>query len=127
METIKANDFRIDLGKRLRGLRLAKGLKQDELAEKISIARGSIGNYETGARTPDAEILLKFADFFDVSADYLLGIREDQKEREFDKRLSSLEKEIAELKGQVSVRHEADIDELIKNITAKINRSTQQL
>jgi len=70
------SSFNANLGKRLMELRKAKGLKQSELAERIDIGRVSVSNYELGDRTPDAEILLKFADFFEVSTDYLLGRNE---------------------------------------------------
>ena len=56
-----------------RQLRIASGLTQNEMAEKIGISRSTIGMYETGAREPDFETLEKIADFFNVDTDYLLG------------------------------------------------------
>ncbi|AFM41950.1 putative transcriptional regulator [Desulfosporosinus acidiphilus SJ4] len=61
------------LNKRLKELREEKLLTQAELAEKLNISRGSVGNYEKDERMPDGEVLVKFADFFGVSTDYLLG------------------------------------------------------
>lgn len=61
------------LRKRLRELREAKGLTQLQLAENLEIGRVSVSNYENGDRTPDIDLIIKFADFFDVSTDYLLG------------------------------------------------------
>ena len=54
------------------------GLTQDELASQLGISRQSITLYEKGARVPDIEVLRKFADFFDVTADYLLGITDNR-------------------------------------------------
>ena len=54
-------------------LRMASGLTQVEMAEKLGISRSTIGMYETGAREPDFEILELIADFFNVDIDYLLG------------------------------------------------------
>ncbi|WP_238861105.1 helix-turn-helix transcriptional regulator [Clostridium sp. YIM B02569] len=58
---------------RLLTLRKEKGLTQYELADKLGFSRGQVGNYEQGSRQPDQETLVKIADFFGVSVDYLLG------------------------------------------------------
>lgn len=60
-------------GQRLAKLRKERNLSQYELAEKMGFSRGQIANYEQGTRQPDFETLLKFADYFGVSTDYLLG------------------------------------------------------
>ena len=54
-------------------LRIASGLTQQEIADKLGISRSTIGMYETGAREPDYETLEMIADFFNVDIDYLLG------------------------------------------------------
>ena len=59
---------------RLVNLRKEKGLTQYDLAQLLGFSRGQIGNYEQGSREPDQETLLKIANFFNVSSDYLLGI-----------------------------------------------------
>ena len=61
------------LGNRIKSLREAKGLKQEELAQKVSVSPSAIGMYETNKREPNNEIILKLAEFFNVSTDYLLG------------------------------------------------------
>jgi transcriptional regulator with XRE-family HTH domain len=60
-------------GKRIRKLRLEQNLKQKDLAAKLGISTSSVGMYERELRQPDAEILKKIADFFNVSIDYILG------------------------------------------------------
>ena len=57
---------------RLRELRLAKGLSQLKLAMDLSMNQNSISRYESGAREADYATLIKFADYFNVSIDYLL-------------------------------------------------------
>lgn len=47
--------------------------KRQEVAYDVGISRASLEYYEKGKRKPDIEILAKFADYFGVSADYLLG------------------------------------------------------
>ena len=44
-----------------------------ELGKKFGLAESTISGYENEAREPDFETLVKFADFFDCSIDYLLG------------------------------------------------------
>jgi transcriptional regulator with XRE-family HTH domain len=57
---------------RLTQLREAAGLTQQELAQRLSISRSRISNYEQGIREPDHETTKRFAEFFDVTVDYLL-------------------------------------------------------
>ncbi|EOU3548652.1 helix-turn-helix domain-containing protein [Listeria monocytogenes] len=63
---------------RLAELRKKKSFSQYKLAEELGFSRGQIANYEQGTREPDYQTLLKIADFFNVSTDYLLG-REENK------------------------------------------------
>lgn len=65
-------------GKRISDLRKERGLTQLDLAQKIGVTRSVISLYEIEKREPDTETLLKMADFFGVSTDYLLG-RSDEK------------------------------------------------
>lgn len=58
---------------RLKELRLAAGLTQVELAEKLGLSKGAVGNYEAGKRSPDYETLEAIADYFNVELDYLQG------------------------------------------------------
>ncbi|WP_051350727.1 helix-turn-helix domain-containing protein [Caloramator sp. ALD01] len=60
-------------GSRLKMLREEKGLKQKDLAKIIGISDRTIGMYEQGRREPDFETLIKIADHFGVTTDYLLG------------------------------------------------------
>ena len=61
------------LGNRIKALREELGLKQEELAKKLSVSPSAIGMYERNLREPNNELTLKFAEFFNVSTDYLLG------------------------------------------------------
>ena len=61
---------------RLRDLRKQKNLTTTELANIIGCSNPTITHYERGDRSPDPKTLLKLADYFKVSVDYLLG-RED--------------------------------------------------
>jgi len=58
---------------RLKELRAEKNLSQNKLSELLGITRTTYANYEQGTREPSIEMIIKFCDFFDVSADYLIG------------------------------------------------------
>ncbi|WP_031405327.1 helix-turn-helix domain-containing protein [Geobacillus vulcani] len=58
---------------RLRMLRKAKGLTQEELGRRVNVTKVSISGYENGNRTPDMDTLKALADVLGVSVDYLLG------------------------------------------------------
>lgn len=58
----------------LRKLREAKCLTQPELAELFGSTQSAISNYESGTREPDISLLIRFAIYFDVTIDYLVGI-----------------------------------------------------
>jgi repressor LexA len=64
-------------GKRLRELRENKGLSQADLGKLFNLSKQAISSYETGGSLPPPETLQKFADFFNVSVDYLLGRTDD--------------------------------------------------
>ena len=57
---------------RLKELRLAKGLKQEDVAKMLGIGRTSYGAYELGDNTPPTDKLLQLAEFYEVSLDYIL-------------------------------------------------------
>ena len=57
---------------RIRKLRLDKDITQKELGLKIGAAESTVSLYESGKRQPDNETLIRIADFFGVSVDYLI-------------------------------------------------------
>ena len=58
-------------------LRKEKGLSQVQLAEALNISKACISMIEIGKNEPTANTLLKYADFFQCSTDYLLGREDD--------------------------------------------------
>ncbi len=63
----------MEIGNRLRALRESKHLKQEDIWKEFSLAGSSYSQYESNKRRPPYELLVKFADYYDVSLDYLLG------------------------------------------------------
>jgi len=54
-------------------LREEMGISQEMAAKSLNVSRSALGYYERGERQPDASFIIKAADFFGVTADYLLG------------------------------------------------------
>ena len=62
-----------ELGERLRILRESVKLSQVKMAELLGVKQSSINRYEQGQSAPSLETLVKYADYFDVSMDYLFA------------------------------------------------------
>lgn len=61
-------------GLRLKALRQEKNLTQKQLADKLDIVKASVSGYEQNSIYPSIEVLLKYCKYFNVSADYILGL-----------------------------------------------------
>lgn len=61
------------VGERLRALREAMKMTQSQVGELLGVPQTSVFRYENGTHTPTAEGLLWYADYFDVSLDYIFG------------------------------------------------------
>lgn len=59
---------------RIRGLRESTGMSAKKFAETIGIKYTTYYGYETGAREPGSDFIVKFADYFGITTDYILGI-----------------------------------------------------
>ncbi len=85
---------------RIRDLREDLDLRQIDVANATGIDQKTLSNYETGKTNPDSYSIIKLADFFDVSADYLLGRSEIniKSNKDIIKLLEKIESEIKEIK-----------------------------
>ena len=61
-----------NIANRLKGLRKAKGVRQKDVTSAIGINERTYRSYEAGAIEPSAVTIVKLADYFNISADYLL-------------------------------------------------------
>ena len=59
---------------RLKSLRQEKGLTLEQLAKEINMSYAAISRWESKQRIPNIEALIVIAKYFNVSADYLLGL-----------------------------------------------------
>ena len=67
----------MDFPTRLKELRTAHGITQKDLGKAIDVGRTTISEYESGKIVPKQEGLLRIANHFNVSVDYLTGISDD--------------------------------------------------
>ncbi|MGD6932568.1 helix-turn-helix domain-containing protein, partial [Bacillus thuringiensis] len=58
-------------GNIIRDLRKQKGITQKELAQSLQLSESTIGMYERNERQPDYNTLIRIADYFNVSTDFL--------------------------------------------------------
>lgn len=66
-----------EIGERITHLRISKKLTQDEVAHALNVKRETVTRWETGARDIKTEITILLSKYFNVSADYLLGLTEN--------------------------------------------------
>jgi Predicted transcriptional regulators len=66
-----------NISNRLQQLKQAKNLLQKDIAKDNDIALRTYQYYERGERKPDSDTIIKLCKYFNVSADYLLGISDD--------------------------------------------------
>ena len=85
-------DKKAKIGQALKELRLKKQLKQSEVAEILGISsQQTYQKYESGIACPPYELLCDFADFYGVTADYLLGRETEPKPLEQLAKINGLE------------------------------------
>lgn len=85
---------------KIRELRKEKGLTMKALGAIFSLSESTISLYENGKHYPDIETMQKFADFFGVTVDYLLGREEVQQKTPVAAQLSGDRAELFEILQQ---------------------------
>lgn len=81
---------------RIRSLREDMDLRQIDVAMATGIDQKTLSNYETGKTNPDSYAIIRLAEFFNVTTDYLLGVSFENYKTSDDilKILTSIENEI---------------------------------
>lgn len=82
--------MRKQFGDRLKELRSEKQLTQEQLAKIFNTGKASISNYESNRRIPDPYLVEKYADFFEVSIDYMLGKTDMRNDEDILKKLGAI-------------------------------------
>lgn len=63
----------VDIGNKIKALRVSQKITQNEFATRLGVTKSAISSYENGSRLPSYDILIKISRIFKVSTDYLLG------------------------------------------------------
>jgi len=72
------------LKRKFKELRESAGLSQKRVSELLNVTQASVNRYETGKAEPNAKTFLWYADFFDVSLDYIYGRTDNPQGKNFD-------------------------------------------
>ena len=91
------------LGENLKTLRKAKGLSQEELAIKLNVVRQTISKWEKGLSVPDADLLIRIADIFEVSVSKLLGANFHNEENEKD--INIVAEQLSRINEQLAIKN----------------------
>jgi len=62
----------MNIADRIQGLRKAKGISQEELADKIGVSRQAVSKWESEQSIPELEKVIIMSDYFEVTTDYIL-------------------------------------------------------
>lgn len=68
----------MNFGEKLHQLRTDNHLTQQDVANRLGMTKSNISYYESGIKTPPSDILIKLANIFHVSTDYLLDVDSSQ-------------------------------------------------
>jgi len=100
-EDIKSRKRRkIMFNENLATLRKAKGLSQEELAIRLNVVRQTISKWEKGLSVPDADLLIRIAEVFEVSVSKLLGEKIETK-----KEINTVAEQLSRINEQLAIKN----------------------
>lgn len=97
---------KMELHERLKALRQNAGLSQMKIANLLGTTQASVNRYENGLCTPPIKVLLWYADFFDVSMDYIFARTDNPQGKLYDNKpkvVEALSEDNKELKKFVNM------------------------
>lgn len=68
----------MNFGERLKELRIGQKLTQQQLATRLGVQKSVISYYESSERFPSNDVLIRLAEVFHTTTDYLLGVKRDR-------------------------------------------------
>lgn len=68
----------MNFGEKLKQLRKNQKMTQQQLAERLGVAKSVVSYYESGDRYPSYDVLIKIANTYHVTTDYLLNIERER-------------------------------------------------
>lgn len=96
---------------RIRDLREDADLNQSEVAQAIGVDQRTLSNYETGKTNPDSYAIIKLAEFFNVSTDYLLGVEDRDTRSRRTANIKRMEKRLDDMQAALD-----EISDIVKKI-----------
>lgn len=94
------------LSENIRRFRKARGLRQEELAERVHVVRQTVSKWENGLSVPDAEQLRDLAAVLGVSVSALLDLTPEDSEADLAEELARRNEELAELQRREALRRQ---------------------
>ncbi|MED4649363.1 helix-turn-helix transcriptional regulator [Bacillus inaquosorum] len=112
---------------KIKKLREGKKMKQQEVADKLGIARTTYASYEQGKREPDHETLIKIADYYNVTIDFLLrGESQETRDEIFNEQARKILEDPDTLVAAADGKITASILEAAQRIIAEQLKSGRQ-
>ena len=90
----------VNFGKRIQNLRTDAGLSMEQLANKLGVSKSRVNMWENGGIIPRREMLVKVAEYFNVSTDFLLGSGLDGKKPEEDKEVQIIQRGLKDMNAE---------------------------
>ncbi|QHQ59557.1 helix-turn-helix domain-containing protein [Anaerocolumna sedimenticola] len=84
----------------LKALRKTKGLSQEELAVRLNVVRQTISKWEKGLSVPDADMLIRIAEVFEVSVSEILGAKIDN-----ENNINIIAEQLSRINEQLAIRN----------------------
>jgi transcriptional regulator with XRE-family HTH domain len=109
--------IRLTLGRRLSKLREKRGLDQAQLGEKLNLSKSTISAYERETRSPNPEIIVLLAEFFDTTTDFLLRGDIRTQNEIVDEEVAYFMEEINKLGEREQIYLKGKIEDMIKTLS----------
>lgn len=87
----------VNFGRRVQNLRTDAGLSMEQLAAKLKISKSRVNMWENGGIIPRRDMLVKVAEFFGVSTDFLLGSGQEGREPGVDKEVQIIQRGLKDM------------------------------
>lgn len=94
------------LSKKIKELREERGYLQKFVADKIGVRSNTLSGYENGTRSPDPEMIIKLAELYEVSTDYLLGRTNPSNKGDIYEQ--DIDKELKEIMSEMNVWYKSE-------------------
>lgn len=112
----------MELGNKIKNIRHNNNMSQEELAKILKINRNNLSRIETNKSLPTAEVLYRFANYFNISIDSLLGINLNDQETSESKK-----NKVKKITQQCMYLTNTDLDFILNMIYVMTNNNKIRL